>query len=111
MSQQSIKNINYESIKEKVEKAIVSSYNKNYLHSKFALGNEEDIDVIDHNSIMYDILKNANCQTIELINSLQNPNFKETKYSFKEGDIIKENFYNLSNNYRNRREWENIEWK
>jgi hypothetical protein len=88
MSQQSIHTVNYESIIDKTKKSMVSSYNKNKLYTRFALGQEESEDVIEHNSIMYDILKNANCHTIDLVNALQQPSFKKTKYGIKDGAIV-----------------------
>lgn len=88
MSQQSIHSVNYESISKGVEKALLSAQNKNNLYARFALGKEENEDVIEHNSIMYDILKNANCHIVDLVNALQQPNFKKTKYGIKDGAIV-----------------------
>jgi hypothetical protein len=88
MSQQSINTIDYDSITKDVEKAILRSSNKKNLYNNFALGKEDDSDTIEHNSIMYDILKNANCHVKDLIQALQQPNFKKTKYKIKDGAIV-----------------------
>jgi hypothetical protein len=88
MSQQSIHSVNYNSIYENLKKAILSSYKKTKLYTRYALGTEEDGDIIEHNSMMYDIIKNANCHTIDLVNALQQPNFIKTKYGIKDGNIV-----------------------
>ncbi len=128
MSQQSLNTIGYESISRDIEKAILISCNKKNLFTKFALGKEDDEDVIEHNSIMYDILKNANSHVIDLVNSLQKPNFKKTKLKIKDGAIVIEpndqlykiwlsrgnigtieNFFN-SITQNNVAVWEEVEW-
>jgi len=88
MSQQSINTIGYDSTVKDVEKAILISYNKKNLYEKFALGKEDDEDVIAHNSIMYDILKNATCHVIDLLIALQQPDFKKREYKIKDGAIV-----------------------
>lgn len=132
MSQQSVENISYNSIFEGTKSSIVQAYKKSKLFNFYALGKEEDADVIDHNSVMFDILKDANCHTKDLVYALQQPNFKKTKYGIKDGNIVIEDdsdklykiwlskgnvgtigdFYNsiLQNNVDELTIWEDIEW-
>ena len=87
MSQQSIENINYKRIFKKVQSSVLNSQQKCDFFTKYKLGKEDSIDNIEHNIVMYDLLKNANCDRINLINALQQPNFKKTKYTIKDGVI------------------------
>ena len=132
MSQQSIYTVGYESISEEVKRSLLSAHKKNSLFNRFALGKEEDKDVVEHNSMMYDILKKGDYHVIDLVNALQQPKFKKTKYGIKDGTIVIEdnsdqlykiwlsrgnvgtieNFFNsiTQNTINNATMWEEVAW-
>lgn len=132
MSQQSIENINYEKILSKIQKSVINRQQKGAFYNNYRLGKEEDEDYIEHDLMMHDILRGADCHRIDLINALQNSNFKKTKYTVKNGIITIENnndrlyqiwlskgnvgsiedFYNVltKNQTDNLTIWEDVEW-
>jgi len=132
MSRQSIENINHETVFVKTQNNLLKSQQKCTMYECFRLGKEESADVIEHNLIMYEILRQKNCSTVDLLNALLQPNFEKTKYTVKNGIISIENnenrlyqiwlskgnsgtiedFYNVltENPTDNLTIWEDVEW-